>query len=261
MALSKRITDLFSLEGKVALVTGSGRGLGWAIAELLAEAGATAIINDLDSEVVAARVSELNGRGLKAEGATFSVARKDEAAAAVDAIVATHGLIDIVVNNAGIQNRKPFVDYSAVEWDAIQQTHVGGTFNVSQAAVRHMIAAGKGGRIVNLGSIATKNTRVPLAAYATAKGALTSLTHALASELGHYGITCNALAPGFMATEFTKTLVENEEFSRFVENRVPLGRWGTPNDIAPAVLYLVSAAGAYVNGAILTIDGGTQSGL
>jgi len=259
MTISTHLEKLFSLEGKVALVTGSGRGLGWGIAELLAKAGATAVINDLDANQVAAKVAELEKQGLKAAAAPFDVTHHGDARAAVDRLARQFGSVDIVVNNAGIQNRKALVDYLPAEWEALQQTHVGGMFNVTQAAARHMIDSGRGGRIVNLGSIATLSSRVPMAAYAAAKGALTSVTHALASELGRHGITCNALAPGFMATEFTKSLTESEEFSAFVRERVPVGRWGTPDDIAPAVLYLVSPAASYVNGTILRIDGGTLS--
>ncbi len=257
MAIGPHLEALFSLEGRVAIVTGSGRGLGWGIALLLAKAGATVVINDINQSAVDDRVHELARLGLKGDGRAFDVTNHKLARSVIDELVIKHGSIDIVVNNAGIQNRKPIVDYSPEEWDALQQTHVGGTFNVTQAAVRHMIAGGRGGRIVNLGSMATQSSRVPMAAYVAAKGALTAMTRALASELGAQGITCNALAPGFMATEFTKSLTENEEFSSFVRTRVPVGRWGTPDDIAPAVLYLVSPAASYVNGAILQIDGGT----
>jgi len=259
MAIGDHLEALFSLEGKVAIVTGSGRGLGWGIAQLLAKAGAVVVINDLDAAAVGARVEQLKAQGLKADASAFDVTKHDVVRHAIDAVAAKHGSVDIVVNNAGIQNRKPLVDYLPEEWDALQQTHVGGTFNVTQAAVRHMIAGGRGGRIVNLGSIATLSSRVPLAAYAAAKGALTAVTHAWASELGRHGITCNALAPGFMATEFTKSLTENDEFTSFIKARVPAGRWGTPDDIAPAVLYLVSPAATYVNGSVLRIDGGTLS--
>lgn len=251
------LEELFSLEGKVAIVTGSARGLGWGVAQLLAKAGATVVVNDLDAKTVDGRAAELREQGLEADAAAFDVTMTAEVHAAMDRVVEKHGSIDIVVNNAGIQNRKSLVDYSPAEWDALQNTHVGGTFNVTQAAVRHMIKAGTGGRIVNLGSIATFSTRTPMAGYAAAKGALTAMTHALASELGRHGITCNAVAPGFMATEFTRTLTENQDFSSYVKTRVPVGRWGAPNDIAPAVLFLVSPAASYVNGAIVRIDGGT----
>lgn len=257
MTIGTHLERLFSLEGKVAIVTGSARGLGWGIAQLLANAGATVIINDLDAKTVAERAAELRKQGLQADEEAFDVTSNTDAHAAVDRVVEKHGSIDIVINNAGIQNRKSLIDYSPVEWNALQNTHVGGTFNVTQAAVGHMIKAGTSGRIVNMGSIATFSSRTPMAGYAAAKGALTAITHALASELGRHGITCNAVAPGFMATEFTRTLTENEEFSTYVKDRVPAGRWGTPNDIAPAVLFLVSPAASYVNGAILRIDGGT----
>ncbi|WP_157961971.1 SDR family NAD(P)-dependent oxidoreductase [Acuticoccus kandeliae] len=259
MTIHAHLEKLFSLDGKVAVVTGSGQGLGWGIADLLAKAGATVAINDLDPKTVDRRVGQITDQGLKATPLPFDVTDHAAARTAIDSLADRHGSVDIVVNNAGIQNRKPIVDYLPHEWDALQQTHVGGTFNVTQAAARHMIAGGRGGRIVNLGSIATLSSRVPMAAYAAAKGALTAVTHALASELGRHGITCNALEPGFMATEFTKSLTENEEFSAFVRTRVPAGRWGTPDDIAPAVLYLTSPAASYVNGTILRIDGGTLS--
>lgn len=257
MSVGQQLEGLFSLQGKVAIVTGSARGLGWGIAKLLAQAGATVVINDLDTKTVAGRSNELRELGLLADEAAFDVTSHAGAHAAIARVVEKHGSIDIVVNNAGIQNRKPLVDYSPVEWEALQKTHVGGTFNVTQAAVGHMINGGRPGRIVNLASIATFSSRTPMAAYAAAKGALTAVTHALASELGPKGITCNAIAPGFMATEFTRTLTEDDEFSSYVEARVPVGRWGTPEDVAPAVLFLVSPAASYINGAILRIDGGT----
>lgn len=257
MTVGAHLESLFSLKGKVAIVTGSARGLGWGIAQNLAMAGATVVINDLDAAVVARRAHELREQGLLADEAAFDVTSNSDAHAAIDRMVEQHGSIDIVINNAGIQNRKKIVDYSPAEWDALQSTHVGGTFNVTQAAVGHMIKGGRSGRVVNLASIATFSSRTPMAAYAAAKGALTAVTHALASELGQYGITCNAVAPGFMATEFTRSLTENDEFSSYVKTRVPAGRWGTPQDVAPAVLFLVSPAASYVNGAILRIDGGT----
>lgn len=246
---------LFSLQGRVALVTGARGSLGWAFSELLAQAGAHVVINDLDAQSAQAGADELTARALKASACAFDVTDHEGVRAAIDGIALAHGALDILVNNAGIQNRKPFVDYTAAQWNAVVQTHVGGTFNATQAAARHMIARGYG-RIIMIGSIASRSVRSTFAPYSASKGAMSALTHELAAELGPKGITCNAIAPGFLATNLTQTLVNDKEHSAWVTSRVPVGRWGTPADIAPAVLYFASPASAYVNGAILTIDGG-----
>lgn len=254
------ISDLVSLRNQVALVTGAGRGLGLSIAETLAQAGAHVILNDLNPEAVERQRVRLLDQGLSASASVFDVTDHEAADREITAAGERLGRIDIVVNNAGNQNRKPFVDYSYAEWRAIIDTHVLGAFNVTQPATRFMLRQGHG-RIVMISSIAAKGIRGTLTPYATAKGALISFTRALAAELGSKGITCNAIGPSFLATEFTQTLVENPEFTRFVEGRVPAGRWGTPEDVAPVVLFLASAAGAFVNGTFLPVDGGTLAAL
>jgi gluconate 5-dehydrogenase len=254
------IGDLFSLKDKVALVTGARRGVGWAVAQLLARAGAHVVLNDMVAADVAQRVRELEDMGLKASGCVLDVTDHAAVKEAIDDIVDKHGALDIVVNNAGNQNRKPFIAYTPEEWDAIQRVHVTGTFNVTQAAARHMVKRSFG-RIIMMSSLSVAASRSTLAPYATAKGAVTTLMRELAFELGPHGITCNAVAPGFLDTEFTTALVQDPEFSGWVQKRVPLGRWGRPEDIAPAILFLTSPAGAYVNGALLNIDGGVLCGL
>ena len=260
MNAARDVAELFTLKGRVLLVTGARRGLGWEVAQLAASAGAHVVLNDIDVEAVEARVAELQSEGLSASASAFDVTDHAVVRRSIDAIVEALGSIDIVVNNAGIQNRKSFVDYAPEEWEAIMRVHVTGSFNVSQAAVRHM-ARKKFGRIVMVSSVVATSVRGTLGPYAAAKGAIASLTRELAQEFGPQGITCNAIAPGFLATEFTSAMVENAEFCGWIEKRVPMGRWGLPGDVAPAVIYLASAAGAFVNGAVLTIDGGLLAGL
>lgn len=248
-------SDLFSLQGRVALITGSARGIGWGIAQTVAAAGAHVVINDLDEATIAARVAELKARGLSASHVAFDVTDEAGVNAGVGRIIAEHGAVDIVVNNAGIQRRKSFQEFTYEEWRAVVDTHLNGAFLVTRAVVPKMIER-RFGRIVMIGSIAAQQPKQALAAYAAAKGGVTSLVKALAHELGQHGITANALAPGFIATEFTKVLQEDETFTRNMLSRVPGGRWGEPQDLAPAVIYLASKAGSFVNGHILTVDGG-----
>lgn len=245
----------FGLEGRVALVTGAGRGIGFAVAEALARAGAHVVINDLSAVVAGAAAELLRKEGFSAEGLAFSVSDEAGADAAVKAIAAKHGRIDIVVSNAGNQNRKPFHEYTRDEWDSLFQVHVNGAFHVLRAAIPVMCANGFG-RVVLMSSITARASRGTVSAYATVKGALASMTRTLAVEYGKQGVTVNALAPGFMQTEFTTALQANEEFQDYIRRDVPLGRWGQPQELGPAVVYLTSAAGAFVNGELLTIDGG-----
>lgn len=248
-------SELFSLEGRVALVTGSARGIGWGIAQAMAAAGAHVVINDLDDAVVAARAAELRGAGLAASHAAFDITDEAAVEAGIAGIVSAQGAVDIVVNNAGIQRRKLFHEFSYAEWRAVIDTHLNGSFLVTRAVVPGMIER-KFGRIVMIGSVAVQQPKQAISAYAAAKGGLTTLVRALAAELGGHGITANAVAPGFIATEFTKALQEDEAFTRSMLARVPSGRWGVPDDLAPAVIYLASKAGAFVNGSVLTVDGG-----
>tara|TARA_R100001143_G_scaffold50326_1_gene45291 strand:+ start:22218 stop:23000 length:783 start_codon:yes stop_codon:yes gene_type:complete len=245
----------FGLEGRVALVTGAARGLGFAISEALAKAGAHVVINDVGAQAADEAVAALRDQGFSAEPAVFSVSDEAVADAGVKAIIAKHGRLDIVVSNAGNQNRKPFHDYTRDEWDSLFDVHINGAFHVLRAALPSMQKNGFG-RIVMMSSVASRASRGAISLYATVKGGLASMARALAVEYAGQGITVNALAPGFMQTEFTTALQSNEEFQDYIKRDVPLGRWGKAEELGPAVIYLTSQAGDFVNGEVLTIDGG-----
>ncbi|WP_332694585.1 SDR family NAD(P)-dependent oxidoreductase [Bosea sp. (in: a-proteobacteria)] len=249
------VPDQFSLAGRVALVTGSARGIGWGIAQSVAAAGGHVVINDLDEATVAGRAQELRAAGLSASHAAFDITDEAAVEAAIARIAASVGPVDILVNNAGIQRRKLFHEFSYAEWRAVIDTHLNGAFLVTRAVVPGMMER-RFGRIVMIGSIAVQQPKQAISAYAAAKGAVNSLVRALAAELGPHGITANAIAPGFIATEFTSALQADEAFTASMLTRVPSGRWGQPSDLAPAVVYLASSAGAFVNGSTLTVDGG-----
>ncbi len=248
-------TDTFSLAGRVALVTGSARGIGWGIARGLAEAGAHVVLNDLDPASLTPKLAELHASGLKGSATAFDVTNEAAVAEGIAAIVAAQGRLDLLVNNAGVQKRKRLVDFTYDEWRAVIDTHIHGAFLCTRAAIPHM-TANKFGRIIMIGSIAVQSPKAEIPAYAVAKGGVTSLVRALAIELGPLGITCNAIAPGYVATEFTRALHTNPDFTAKLLERVPNGRWGRPDDIAPAAVYLASDGAAFVNGSVLTVDGG-----
>lgn len=245
----------FTLKGRVALVTGSARGIGWGIARGMAQAGAHVVLNDLDPAALAPRLDELRAAGLDGSACAFDVTDEAAVAAGVGSIVAKQGRIDILVNNAGIQKRKRFVDFSYDEWRAVIDTHLHGAFLVTRAALPSM-AANRFGRIIMIGSVAVQSPKAEIPAYAAAKGGVTSLVRALAIEVAPLGITCNAIAPGYIATEFTRVLHADERFTEKLMERVPAGRWGRPDDLAAAAVYLACAGGEFVNGSVLTVDGG-----
>jgi gluconate 5-dehydrogenase len=249
------IADRFSLKGRVALVTGASRGLGWAMATALAEAGATLILCGRDEATLDERVQRLKASGARAGAAVFDVAERGAAAAVVEAAVKEHGRLDILVNNAGINHRQSLADFTDEDWDRVIATNLSSCFSLAREAARPMAEQGWG-RIVNTASLMGPHARPTVIAYVAAKGGVRALTRALAVELGPKGITCNAIAPGYFRTEMTEPLAADAEFDAFVRARTPLGRWGKPEDLAGAVVFLASDAGAYVNGHVLAVDGG-----
>jgi gluconate 5-dehydrogenase len=251
------VSGLFSLDGRIALLTGASRGLGLAMAKAMAEAGATVILNARDP----ASLQQAAAGIARAETAPFDVADEAAAKRAVADIVARHGRIDILVNNAGVQHRRPLGEFATEDWKRLLDVHLTAAFVLAREVSAGMTAQGRG-RIINMASMmGTRIARPTIAAYVAAKAALDGLTRALAVELGPKGVTCNAIAPGYFATEMNTDLAADAEFSKFVAARTPLGRWARPEEIGGVAVFLASSAASYVNGHTLFVDGGLTASI
>jgi gluconate 5-dehydrogenase len=237
----------FDLSGRSALVTGSTRGLGLALARALAEAGARVVVNGRSEEAAREVAASIDG----AAAAAFDVTDEDAIAAGVAAL----GRVDVLVNNAGITLRKPMLDLSLEEWARVVDTNLTSAFLVGRAVAPAMIERGSG-KIVNVCSVTSELARETIAPYTAAKGGLKMLTRAMCSEWARHGIQVNAIAPGYFDTDLTEPLRADPEFDAWLRARVPAGRWGVPADLAGAVVFFASSASDYVNGQILYIDGG-----
>jgi 2-deoxy-D-gluconate 3-dehydrogenase len=244
------MTDQFRLDGKVAIVTGASRGLGAAMALGLAEAGAdVALVARGDLDDVRSRIEHLGRRAIPV--------RADlEDREAPHVIMKTVGQADILVNNAGIIRRAAFVDYSDSDWDSVIEVNLRSVFALSQAFARGLIESKRPGRIINIASMLSFQGGIRVAAYTAAKSGLLGLTRAMSNELAPLGINVNAIAPGYMETDNTQALRDDPARSREIMARIPAGRWGTPDDLKGAVVFLASRASAYVHGSIMTVDGG-----
>ena len=252
-----RETDLFSLEDKVALVTGATHGLGMAMAMGLGAAGARLVINGHSSQKkIDAAVETYEKAGLDAAGYRFDVTDEAEVAAAVAAIESDVGPIDVLVNNAGIIRRVPLLDMPLDEWEQVIKTDLTSAFIVSRAIVPSMVERG-GGKIINICSMMSELGRDSVGAYAAAKGGLKMLTRNMATEWARHNIQVNGIGPGYFATEQTKPIrVDGHPFNDFIVGRTPAGRWGDPEDLQGAAVFLASAASNFVNGQIIYVDGG-----
>ncbi len=245
----------FDLDGKTALVTGAGRGLGLEIARLLAAAGALVLLNGREAAPLEQAAEGIAAAGGTAEALAFDIADEAAVHAAFQAIREAHGRLDILVNNVGLRDRRDLFAFELADLRRLVEVDLVAPFNLSREAARLMIDRG-GGRIINITSIAGPIAAAGDAAYVAAKGGLEALTRALAAELGPHGITVNAIAPGFFATETNKALMADPAIAEGLKQRTSLGRWAEPKEIAGAALFLASPAASYITGQVLAVDGG-----
>jgi 2-deoxy-D-gluconate 3-dehydrogenase len=248
------ILDRFKLDGKTAIVTGSSRGLGQGIAVGLAEAGAdVALVDRSDPSETQGRIEAL---GRRCATIRADLADQGSVATIVGETVGKLGGIDVLINNAGIIRRAPLAEFTEKDWDDVMNVNIRTLFFLSQAVARVMIERGRGGKIVNIASMLSFQGGILVPSYTASKSAVVGLTRLLANELAPHGINVNAIAPGYMATENTRPLREDPARNRAILERIPAGRWGTPEDLQGAAVFLASAASQYMHGYTLAVDGG-----
>lgn len=251
--------SLFDLKGRLALVTGSSRGLGNALARGLAQQGAHVILHGRDLAQVEAQARALaEETGASIEAVSFDVTDADAARAAVDALIAQYGTPDILVNNAGLQRRAPFNEFAPADWDALVATNLSSLFYVSQGVTRAMSERGSG-KVVNIGSVQSKLARETIAPYSATKGAVAMLTQGMAADLARFNIQVNCISPGYFKTEMNTALWQDPAFNQWVEKRTPAQRWGHFDELIGTLVYLCSDASSFVSGQNIFVDGGMTS--
>ena len=253
--------NLFSLDGKTALISGGSRGLGLGIAKGFAQAGADVALLARSEDQLKEGVAQIEALGRKAWYVAYDLAQTTGIPAAFDEIAGKAGGVDILLNCAGIQRRGPAEDLSLEDWQAVLDVNVTSFFAMSQAFAKHCIEKGQPGRIINIASLGSEAARPTIATYTTAKGGVKLLTKALAVDWAKYKINVNAIGPGYFQTEMTEPLYTNHEFDEWVRGKTPLDRWGTPEDLVGAAVFLASQASDFVTGQTIYVDGGWLANL
>jgi gluconate 5-dehydrogenase len=251
---------MFDIEGKIVLITGSSRGIGFFLAKGFSEAGATVVMNGTSQESLKTSVEILKKAGGRVHGYAFDVTNEDEVAKNIALIEERIGPIEVLINNAGIQRRAPLEQMTLDDWKTVIEVDLNSVFIVSQRVAKYMIPR-KYGRIINITSLNSEAARVTIANYCAAKGGLKMLTKSMATEWGKYNILTNAIGPGYFSTDLTKPLEADPKFDAWVKSEVPLQRWGKPEELIGAAIFLSSEAASYVNGHTLYVDGGWQASL
>ena len=252
--------ERFSLEGRLALVTGSSQGIGLALARGLGEAGAALVVNGRDTEKLAGAAETLRADGLTVHERAFDVTDGAAVIEAVDGIERDIGPIEILVNNAGMQFRTPLEEFPEEAWHRLVKTNIDSVFLVGKAVAQHMIAR-RGGKIINICSVQSELGRYSIAPYTMTKGAVKMLTKGMCVDWGRYNIQVNGIGPGYFNTPLNKALVEDPKFTEWVKGRTPAGRWGETDELVGAAVFLASPASSFVNGHVLYVDGGITAGL
>ncbi len=251
---------LFDLTGRIALVTGSSRGIGFALAQGLAEAGATVVLNGRGKEALEQAAASLREAGHAASGRLFDVTRREQIEAGVERIEGEVGPIDILVNNAGVQRRAPALEVSEAAWREVLEVNLTGVFLVSQAVGRRMVSR-KRGKLINLCSLMSEVGRPTIAPYTASKGGVKMLTRALAVEWAKDNVQVNGIGPGYFATPMNAALTGNPQFDSWIRARTPAGRWGEPRELVGAAVFLASDASSFVTGQVIYVDGGVLAAL
>lgn len=246
---------LFDLSGRRALVTGSSQGIGFALARGLAEHGASVVLNGRDASKLEAAAKALREAGYDVAVNAFDVTDADAVKHGIDEIESAIGPIDILINNAGMQFRTALEDFPADRWEQLLKTNISSIFYVGQAVARHMITRGAG-KIINIASVQSELARPGIAPYTATKGAVKNLTRGMCADWAKFGIQVNALAPGYFKTPLNQALVDNEEFSSWLQKRTPAARWGEVDELIGAAVFLSGKGSSFVNGHTLYVDGG-----